>query len=54
MKIRGLKYIFLSLTGYPSHIPLEFEALHSTGDEEDQVCKIRMNYALDDVDKAAG
>ena len=39
MKIRGLKYIFLSLTEYPSHIPLEFEPLHSTGDEEDQVCK---------------
>ena len=39
MKIRGLKYIFLSLTEYPSHIPLEFEVLHSTGDEEDQVCK---------------
>ena len=43
MKIRGLKYIFLSFTEYPSHIPLEFEALRSTGDEGDQVCKIRMN-----------
>ena len=43
MKIRGLKYIFLSLSEYASHIPLEFEALHSTGNEEDQVCKIRMN-----------
>ena len=43
MKIRGLKYIFLSLTEYPSHIPVEFEALRSTGNEEDQVCKIRMN-----------
>ena len=39
MKIRGLKYIFLSLTEYPSNIPVEFEALRSTGDEEDQVCK---------------
>ena len=43
MKIQRLKYIFLSLTENPSHIPVEFKALRSTGNEEDQVCKIRMN-----------